>query len=134
MANFSPIYNLMKTIHKPPLTLPTFLSVLAWIALYTALGYATFLIWNTRAFKDDKFKAFVLCAGQLLVHSLWVTCFFKYHWFFLGFLIHAAFLALVFGTMMLYRQLQKQAGTIMIIYFGFCAYFTYLNFIAIFIN
>ncbi len=134
IANFSPIHALVKSINKPPLTLPTFLLVLFWIALYTALGYASYLIWDTRAFRDDKQKALVFCVGQLLLHSLWVSCFFKYHWFFFAFLLHVGFLALAFGNMMLYRQLHKQAGTIMIIYFAFCAYFTYLNFIVIFIN
>lgn len=134
IANFSRIHNLLKTLHKPPLTLPTFLLVLGWIALYTAIGYATFLVWNTRAFREEKQKALLLCVGQLLLHSLWVTCFFKYHWFFFGFLLHAAFLALVFGNTMLYRQLHKLAGTIMIIYLVFCAYFTYLNFMVMFVN
>ena len=134
IANFSAIHALLKEFRKPPLTLPTFLLVLGWIVFYTALGYATFLIWNTRAFRDEKQKALTLCVGQLILHSLWVTFFFKYHWFFFGFLIHGGFLALVFGNMVLYRQLNKQAGTIMISYFIFCAYFTYLNLIAVFIN
>ncbi len=134
IANFSSINNLLKQFHKPPLTMPTFVLVLAWIGLYTALGYATFLVWNTRVFLDEKLKSFTICAGQLILHSLWVTCFFKYHWFFFAFLLHVGFLALVFGNMMLYRQLNKQVGTIMIIYFVFCAYCTYLNLIAVFIN
>lgn len=134
IANFSAIHSLVKSIVRPPFTLPTFLMVLAWIILYVVVGYASFLVINTRVFKDEKIKALLLCIGQLLMHSLWVTCFFKYHWYFLCFLLHVGYLALTFGNMMLYRQLNKLAGNLMIAYFAFCAYFTYLNFIVIFIN
>lgn len=134
IANFSSIHGLVKSIVKPPFTLPTFLLVLAWIVLYVVVGYASFLVLNTRAFQDEKIKALLLCAGQLLLHSLWVTCFFKYHWYFLSFLLHVGYLALTFGNMALYRQLHKQAGNLMIAYFAYSAYFTYLNFVSIFLN
>ena len=134
IANFKAIRNLLSSINKPPLTLPTFILVLSWIVAYLAIGYATFLIWDTRAFSDDKLKAIGLCAGQLLLHSFWVTCFFQYHWYFFSLLLHIIFLALTFGNMMLYRQLHKDTSIPMISYFVFCVYFTYLNLVVIFIN
>lgn len=134
IGNFSAIQGLLKTINKPTLSMPTFLYVILWIALYTAIGYATYLVVETRAFPEDKQRAVGFCACQLILHSFWVTCFFKYHWFLIGFLLHLLYLAVVFSNLMLYRQLNKQTNPIMFTYFGVVLYFTYLNFAVLFIN
>mgnify|MGYP002531256057 CR=1 FL=1 len=132
--NRGKITAVVKEINKPPLTAPTFVIILIWIALYVILGLATVLILESRVYSKEKLNALVVSYGQLLLHSVWVLVFFRLGFFGLAFLIHVLFLCLICINGILFYQIDKRAGYMIVPYFVFAFYHTYLNLLCIFIN
>lgn len=134
IANRSRIAHIIRTIHRPPLTLPIFWIVVFWLALYVLLGYATSLILQARIYSEERINALVVAGGQLVMNSLYVFVFFNLHIWGLGFLIQVMFLGLVGINGILYYRIHRLAGLLLIPYFLFGFYTCYLTIVTIFFN
>lgn len=134
LANRSKIVGVLKELKRPPLTMPIFFIVIFWMGLYVLLGLATVFIFQSRLYQEEKLNALIVSYGQLVMHSIWILVFFRLRFYGLAFLIQVLFVCLVAINALLFYRIDKRAGLMLIPYFLFAFYHTYLNLVCIFIN
>src|SRR3989338_9089730 len=66
------------TIIKPSFSPPNYLFGPVWIILYTLIGIAFYLVWQSTN-SDKKRIAMKLFIIQLILNSLWSIIFFRFH-------------------------------------------------------
>ena len=119
------------TIHsdllRPPLSPPGWLFPIVWTALYILMGYASYRIWQSDAPEQEKRRALLLYALQLIANFLWSILFFGTGSL-LGALICLLVLwALLFATIRVFTAIDEKAGDLLLPYILWVSFAAYLN-------
>lgn len=111
---------------KPPLSPPGFLFPIVWTILYALMGIASYIVY--RSDSPNKLYALILYGVQLAVNFIWPLVFFNLDAYLLAFICILVLLVLVIITTVMFYQIDKLAGILMIPYCIWVAFATYLNF------
>ena len=121
------------TIIKPSFSPPNYLFGPVWIILYTLIGIAFYLVWQSTN-SDKKRIAMKLFIIQLILNSLWSIIFFRFH------NIPFAFIEIIFlwlaiiGTTIYFFKVSKPAGWILIPYLLWVTFAAILNYSIMILN
>jgi tryptophan-rich sensory protein len=105
--------NFYSQLSKPSWAQPPWLFGPVWSVLYALMGISAWLVWRTpRANKN----ALVLFCVQLAANALWSWLFFAWHQGALAFADVLVLLALIVGTVFLFRRASHAAALLMLPY------------------
>lgn len=113
-------------LNKPLLTPPDWIFSPTWIVLYITI-FVSLIIFTTTVARKDKIKGYVLFILQLLLNILWTPVFFVFKNVGLAFMIIILLDVLVYFTIKSFYKVSRQAGIILLPYFVWILYATYLN-------
>ena len=112
---------------KPPLSPPGWLFPVVWTALYLLMGYASYLVWRSAAPQEQKRRALLLYALQLLANFLWPLLFFGANSL-LGALVCLLVLwVLIFLTIRAFAAIDERAADLLLPYILWVSFAAYLN-------
>ncbi len=111
---------------KPPLSPPGWLFGIIWPVLYLLMGIAAYIIYQMPKTPERK-KATTLYWVQLFVNFLWPIVFFRFEWYWISVAVILLLDALVLITTILFYNIKKPAGYLMIPYLIWILFATYLN-------
>ena len=114
-------------VKKPPLAPPAWLFPVAWTILYTLMGIASYLVWESDAQPQKKQNAFNVYFYQLIANFLWPVFFFNLGWYLFAFLWLILLWVLVWITFRRFYEISKPAGVILIPYLLWLTFAGYLN-------
>jgi benzodiazapine receptor len=117
------------TLNHAPLTPPNYVFGIAWTILYIMLGDCGWIIWSQQPFPELKLikKLYVL---QLLLNWSWTPLFFSYHLTGWSLVCIVVMGMLVAGIIYLAYPRVRWASLLLIPYFMWLLFATYLNFYA----
>lgn len=113
-------------LHKPAIFPPPVTFAIVWTVLYALMGFALALVcaaWGARM-RLLAILAFVL---QLLLNLAWSPVFFAEHEIRLGLMILGALVIAVLITVVLFWQVRRVAGLLMLPYLAWILFATVLN-------
>ncbi len=113
-------------LNKSPLTPPNFVFGIAWSILYALIGICGWIIWNERksSYTNSLKQLFII---QLLLNWSWTPIFFTYKNISLGLICIISLAILVATIMMLAYKKLKSVSLLMLPYFVWLVFATYLN-------
>lgn len=114
-----------ESLIKPPLSPPGWVFPVVWTALYIMMGIAAAIIWNSR--HPDKDTAITAYAVQLAVNFFWTIFYFVFEARLLAFLWLVLLIALVFITIKYFCKISTLSGWLLLPYFTWLLYASYLN-------
>lgn len=114
--------SLIAPIGKPP----NWVFGPVWTTLYIAMGIAAWLVWRHAAALGQR-RALQLWGWQLLVNAAWTPAFFGLHSPGLGMIVIVPMLALIVLTARAFAQIDRAAAWLLLPYFLWTSYATYLN-------
>lgn len=115
------------TFTKPVLAPPDWLFGIAWAILYLFMGIAAYLIYRSTVPKERKKIALVWYALQLFINFIWSIIFFRADSMWLAFAVIIILDILVLITLIRFKQINKNAFLLMLPYFIWILFATYLN-------
>ncbi len=115
------------TLQKPLFTPPSWLFGPVWTLLYASIAIGGWLIWIKVPPTKQKKRALFVYTGQLIANLLWSYCFFFLQNPFLGLLDIGLLLILIGATIVLFWRLYPPAGWILVPYFLWTLYASFLN-------
>lgn len=119
-------------LNKPSFAPPAWLFPVVWTILYILMGVASYIVVNSNASDKKIKKAITVYAVQLVFNFFWSIIFFNLEQYLLAFFWLLALLFLVIYTTILFYNISKTAGYMMIPYIVWLLFAGVLNF-AIFI-
>lgn len=119
--------NWYETLNKPLLTPPEWIFTPVWSILYVCMGISLFLLLK-KDFKKEKILALVLFITQLGLNFLWGPMFFGYKNIFAALIIVLMLAVTLFSTILEFKKHSKIAAYLLIPYFLWVCFATYLNF------
>lgn len=119
------------TLNRSFLTPPSYVFGLVWPTLYILMSYATYLIW-----KDQKQITFpiIFYFGHLLLNVLWCYTFFALHNKELSLAIIIILLGAIGYLIHLFYQENKFAAYLLLPYFCWVSFATYLSLQIVLLN
>ena len=112
-------------IQQPPLSPPSWLFPIVWTILYVMMGFASYLIYET---KDNNNKhALIFYSIQLAINFIWPIFFFGFDAYFFSFILIIILLIFVILTMISFYRINKTAGLLLIPYLLWLIFAAYLN-------
>lgn len=118
-------------LNKPALAPPGWLFPVVWSILYVLMGTASYLV-LTAGKPDD--AAFVTYGLQLIFNFFWPVIFFHLEMYLFAFIWLVALWLLVLRTIVLFYQISKPAGYLMVPYLLWITFAGYLNLSIWFLN
>lgn len=117
--------NIYSKINEPPLSPPSWLFPIVWTILFILMGIASYIIYES----DNilKKQALIVYALQLIFNFIWTLVFFNAESYIVSAFIIIALLSLIAYTIYLFYQINKTAAFLLIPYFIWVAFATYLN-------
>lgn len=112
------------SINKPALAPPGWLFPVVWTILYILMGIASYLV-LTSGKPDD--AALAVYGVQLVFNFFWSIIFFNLKLYFFAWIWLVLLWLLILKTALLFRQISKWAGYLMIPYLLWVAFAGYLN-------
>lgn len=112
-------------INKPILTPPSWLFPIVWTILYILMAIASYLVFVSK--KPNK-TALTIYGIQLLFNFFWSIIFFNFELYLFAFIWLVLLWLLIFKTAILFYQISKPAGYLMIPYLLWVTFAGYLNF------
>lgn len=112
-------------INKPFLALPSWLFPVVWTILYILMGIASYLVFISE--KPNK-TALTVYGLQLIFNFFWSIIFFNLELYLFAFIWLVLLWLLVIKTTILFYQISKLAGYLMIPYLLWVTFAGYLNF------
>lgn len=119
-------------LNKPSFSPPGWLFPVVWTILYILMGVASYLVIDSDASEEKTKKAITVYAVQLVFNFFWSIIFFNLEQYLFAFFWLLALLFLVIYTTVLFYDISKKAGYLMIPYIIWLIFAGILNF-AIFI-
>lgn len=117
---------------KPPAAPPGWVFGIIWPILYTLMGIAVYIVFQTKADMQKKSLALMFYILQLFFNFLWSIVFFGWNLYWAAALVAVILLLLVLLTTAAFLQINKKAAILMIPYIIWTAFALYLNiFIAV---
>ena len=114
-------------VAQPALTPPSWLFPVAWTILYLLMGYASYLVWRSRASKKQIEKALTWYGAQLAANFLWSPLFFQWKMYLAALILLIVLVVLVVITLLRFRQLNATAGWLLVPYLCWLLFAGYLN-------
>ena len=115
------------TITRPPLSPPGILFPIVWTILYTLMGIASYIIYNSGKEAEEVSAALTVYGVQLVVNFLWPIVFFRFGWYTFAFFWLVLLWVLVLYTILLFYRISKPATWLMVPYLVWLTYAAYLN-------
>ena len=112
-------------INKPLLAPPSWLFPVVWTILYILMGIASYLVFISK--KPNK-TALTVYGIQLIFNFFWSIIFFNLELYLFAFIWLVLLWLLIFKTTILFYQISKPAGYLMIPYLLWVTFAGYLNF------
>lgn len=119
--------NLFDTITKPPLSPPGWLFPVVWTILYTLMGIASYLVYESNADIKIITKSLTVYAVQLFLNFFWSIFFFNMRAFLFSFIWLVLLLFAIIYCIYLFSQTNKNAAYLIIPYAVWVAFAGYLN-------
>ena len=114
-----------QAITKPDLAPPGWLFPVVWTILYILMGIASYLVLTSGKPND---KALATYGIQLVFNFFWSIIFFNLELYLFAFIWLVLLWLLILKTTLLFYQISKPAGYLMIPYLLWVAFAGYLNF------
>ena len=111
------------TLNKPALSPPGWLFPIVWTILYILMGIASYLVLIS---KKTSTNAFTLYSIQLIFNFFWSIIFFNLSLYLFAFVWLVALWILILKTTILFYQIEKPAGYLMIPYLLWVTFAGYL--------
>jgi len=116
-----------EALRKPSFTPPDWVFAPVWIALYTFMGVAAYLVWR-KGWKEKQVRqASILFGVQLILNSLWSWVFFGLRSPLAGFVEISVLSVAILITIHSFFKVSKPAGALLIPYFLWVAFASGLN-------
>ena len=119
--------DMFEMVKKPPLSPPGWLFPVVWTILYTLMGIASYLVWQTTGSPRLRERALRLYAAQLAVNFVWPLFFFNLEWYLFAFIWLVLLWVLVLLTWLSFRRLSPVAGWLLVPYLLWVTFAGYLN-------
>lgn len=113
------------TINKPALTPPGWLFPVVWTILYILMGIASYLVLTSE--KPNE-AALTVYGIQLIFNFFWSIIFFNLELYLFAFIWLVVLWLLILKTTILFYQISKLAGILMLPYLLWVTFAGYLNF------
>ena len=113
-----------RLVNKPALAPPGWVFPVAWTILYILMGIASYLVLTSGKPNDT---ALTLYGIQLVFNFFWSIIFFNLEMYLFAFIWLVVLWLLIFKTAILFYQISKPAGYLMIPYLLWVAFAGYLN-------
>jgi len=123
-------FGLYKEINLPSVAPPAILFPIVWSILYLLIGISYFLLSKESSEKENV----ILFYSQLIINFIWVICFFNFRLFILCFILIVILDFIVLYMILTYYRYKKISAYLLIPYFIWIAFATYLNWVIILIN
>ena len=119
-------YNNLK---KPKLNPPNWVFGPVWTVLYLMIGYSGYLIWNqNKEFSENHSLAWRVYFLQLGLNYMWTPIFFGFKKLLLSVIIIFGMAFSIVLNVLMFYSIQPIAGLMLIPYFLWVSYASYLNF------
>jgi translocator protein len=116
------------TITKPSFNPPNYLFGPVWTTLYTMMGIACFIIWNSNANAQVKKKALAFYIIQLALNFSWSMFFFYLENPAAAFVIIILMLITIAGSIFWFKKISALAAWLLVPYICWVSFATALNF------
>jgi len=116
-----------ETLNKPAFTPPASVFAPAWAVLYTFM-FISFVIFLVTKTDEDKTQGIALFLTQLIFNMLWSPVFFYWKNLSLSLIIIVLLLAFLLATIISFFKVSKIAALLLIPYFLWVCFATYLNY------
>lgn len=123
---FSQVNTWYKTLAQPSFAPPSWLFGPVWTTLYTFMGIALFLIWQSPKDKN-RTRALVAFFIQLFLNAIWTPIFFGWHALGASVVVIALLLISILSTMILFYKIRPLAGYLLVPYFAWVGFASVLN-------
>lgn len=114
-------------LEKPPGVPPNWVFGPVWTVLYTLMGVSIALVWHRVEPGVEKKRAVTWFVIQMILNVKWTPAFFAMHWLGIALAIIIALLVAIGFTIRHFRKVDGTAAILLIPYFLWVCYATYLN-------
>lgn len=115
---------IFENLQKPSLSPPGWLFPLVWTILYILMGIASYFIWISEKSNQLALTVYTL---QLIFNFFWPIIFFNFKLYLFAFIWLVILWFLILTTTLLFYQIKKISGYLMIPYLLWVAFAGYLN-------
>ena len=119
---------------KPPLSPPGWLFPVVWSILFVLMGIASYIVYVSNVPKEQKSQALTVYAIQLAVNFFWSIIFFNLEAYLFAFLWLVLLWALIVLTIVLFWQIRRSAGILLLPYLLWVTFAGYLNYAIYLLN
>lgn len=116
------------TLNKPALNPPNWIFGPVWTILYILMGIAAGIVWSKGLHHIWVKTALYHFSFQLIFNALWSVVFFGFNKPFWALLVILILLALILFTMKTFRTVSKTAAYLLVPYFLWVCFATFLNY------
>lgn len=116
------------TLNKPALNPPNWIFGPVWTILYILMGIAAGIVWSKGLHHIWVKTALYHFSFQLIFNALWSVIFFGFNEPFWALLVILILLALILFTMKTFRTVSKTAAYLLVPYFLWVCFATFLNY------
>lgn len=119
-----------RTLARPPGSPPNWVFGPIWTTLYVVMGIAAWRVWRHVANIGERplaYDSLMLWGWQLAVNALWPAIFFGLHAPGAALLVILVLLVLIALTIRSFARIDRVAAALLLPYFAWSSYATYLN-------
>ena len=121
-------------LEKPFFSPPNWVFAPIWLALYTLMGIAAYLVWEKGIKKKNVRAALQLFGAQLALNALWSILFFGMRSLLYSFVEIVVLWILIAATTFKFYKISKRAGMLMVPYILWVSFAMVLNFSILMLN
>ena len=122
-----------ESINKPPLSPPAWLFPVVWTILFVLMGIASYIVWE-QSTGFIRRNALTVYFVQLFFIFCWSVIFFSFEAYLFAFVWLVILWILILATTILFYQISKPAGYLMLPYLLWVTFAGYLNFMIYILN
>lgn len=134
LFTYSSIPTWYAELEKPFFSPPNWLFAPVWIALYTLMGIAAYIVWQKGTGKRNVRNAMYLFGAQLALNALWSILFFGMRSLLYSFVEIVLLWILIVATTIQFYNISKKAAMLMIPYILWVSFAALLNFSILMLN
>jgi len=121
-------------LNKPFFTPPSWVFGPAWILLYTLMGIAVYMVWDSGIERHEVRRALAAFAVQLALNALWSAAFFGMQSPLYGLVVIILLLITLAATTALFYRISKVAAYLLVPYFLWGCFASLLNLFVLLMN
>lgn len=116
-----------ETVNRPPLAPPGWVFPIVWTLLYIVMGLASYLVHTSSADTEQRLKALLFYAAQLIMNFFWPMFFFSYGLYIFSLIWLLAMWVLIWLCTVRFFRIRRGAGIMMGVLFLWTTFAAYLN-------